>query len=174
MGGTVARVAGLTGVFLGALALAATAGAGPVIETKSLRYTLPDGWVANLASRPISAKGPQGELLQVTVSSLSGQGSAPDARAIVRSVEERALAAVRAAEKESGFRTTKPLTSEQLPNGSSFHQLVSTSTDGKKVLAQFVVVSPRAVILATLDLPSVATSSVEAIGQSLRNIQWTP
>jgi hypothetical protein len=157
---------------LGASVVVATAGAGPVLETKSLRYTLPDGWVADLTSRSVSAKGPQGELLQVTVSSLAGQGT--EARAFVRNVEERALAAMRAAERESGFRTTRPLASERLPNGANFHQLVSTSSDGKKVLAQFLIVSPRAVVLATLDLPSAATSSIETVSHSLRRIESTP
>jgi hypothetical protein len=111
-------------------------------------------------------------LLQLSVSSLSGQGSAQEARAIIQKVEERALVALQASEKDSGFKVTAPLKAEKLPNGSNFHRSVATSPDGTKMLASFVAVGPRTVILATLDLPSVAAASIEAIAASLKSIQW--
>lgn len=162
----------LKGFFVGAAAVAAAAHAGPTIETNSLRLTLPDGWATDLKSKPVSAKGPRGELLQLSVSSLSGQGSAQEARAIIQKVEERALAALQAGEKDSGFKVTSPLKAEKLPTGSNFHRSVATSGDGTKMLASFVSVGPRTVILATLDLPSAAAASIEAIAASLKSIQW--
>ena len=151
----------------------AAASAWALIETKSFRCKLPQDWVADLKSRLVSAKGPRGELLQLTVSGLSGKGSAQEARSIVQNVEQRALAAALAAEKDGGFQTTKPLASRQLPSGFNFHQMVSTSKDEKQWLAQFVVTGPRAVVLATLDLPAASASSIEAVAASLQNIQWT-
>lgn len=162
----------LKGFFVGASAVAATAHAGPTIETNSLRLTLPDHWVTDPRSKPVSAKGPRGELLQLSVSSLSGQGSAQEARAIIQNVEQRALAALQASERDSGFEVTSPLKAEKLPNGSNFYRSVATSPDGTKMLASFVAAGPRAVILATLDLPSSAAASIEAIAASIKNIQW--
>jgi hypothetical protein len=150
----------------------AAANAWALIETKSFRCTLPVDWVADLKSRLVAAKGPRGELLQLTVSGLSGKGSAQEARAIVQNVEQRALAAALAAEKDGGFQTTRPLTSRQLPSGFNFHQMVSTSKDEKQMLAQFVVTGPRAVVLATLDLSAASASSIEAVATSLQQIQW--
>jgi len=162
----------LKGFFVGVSAIAATAHAGPTIETNSLRLTLPDRWVTDLKRKPVSARGPRSELLQLSVSSVSGQGSAQEARTVIQKVEERALAALQAGEKDSGFKVTAPLKAEKLPNGSNLHRSVATSSDGTKMLASFVVAGPRTVVLATLDLPSAAAASIEVIAASLKNIQW--
>jgi hypothetical protein len=163
----------LKGLFIGASAAAAAAAyGGAAIETNSLRLTLPDRWTPDLRSKPISAKGPRGELLHLSSADLSGQGSPQEKRAVMQKVEERALAAMQAAEKDSGFKVTTPLKTEKLPNGRNFHRSVATSRDGTKLLASFVAVGPQTVVLATLDLPSSSVASIEAIEASLKGIQW--
>jgi len=165
-------MASLAIVVSSVLAMAAAVGAGETLQTDSFALTLPDRWVGNFRARPISAKGPAGELLQISPTSLSGQGSAEEVARILRQVEEKAVQTMRTAESNSALVTVTPLKKRTLPSGATLHEMLSKSRDGKSLFAQFAARGPRSLVFVTLELPASAGASVDAIRRAMVGIRW--
>jgi len=169
----VGHIARLAIVVWGVLAMVGSVGAGETIETDSFALALPDRWIPDLRTKPISAKGPAGELLQVSSSSLSGQGSAEEGARIMRQVEEKAIKSMRLAEADPALLTVAALKRTTLPSGVTLHEMLPKSRDGKSLFAQFAVSGPRSLVLVTLELPASAAASVDAVRKGVVGIRWT-
>jgi len=146
--------------------------ASETIETPSFVLTLPSRWTASMYTKPVSAKGPAGELLQLSSTVLSGQGSADEAARVMRQVEEKAVKAMRLAESDPALVTVAPLKRTVLPSGVAVHEMLSRARDGKALFAQFAATGPRSVVLVSLDAPATAAASVGAIRESVVGIKW--
>jgi hypothetical protein len=155
------------------LALAATVAAGETLQTESFSLTFPDRWVGNFKTKPFSVKGPAGEILQLSSSSLSGLGSAEETAGVMRQVEDAAVKSMRQAESNPALVTVTPLKKTKLPSGATMHEMLSKSRDGKSLLAQFTAIGPRSVVLVTLESPAASASSVDAIRKSVAGMRWT-
>jgi hypothetical protein len=165
----------LTHVLLLGFAMANSAFAEDAIETTSFTYVLPTGWKANLRSRPVSAKGPNGELLQLSVSSVTESGSPAEAEKVLRQVEANASKSMLEAAADSKLTTTMALKKSKLENEVTFHEIVSRTKDGAVVFAQYSATGPRSVLLATLEAPaSSASASAARVRESLTQIKWRP
>ena len=156
------------------LVVAGAADAGETIETSSFALTLPDRWVADVTTRPVSAKGPRGETLQVSSTVISGSGSAGETARLRRELEEVVLRTVQRTLSDPALITLKPLATTALPSGATLHEAVSKTRDGKAVLAQFALMGPPSVVLVTLDAPAgSAPDSIEAIRAAVIAIRWS-
>jgi len=160
---------------LAVVAIMASVGAamaGATIETSSFALTLPDGWIQNLASKPVSARGPRGELLQISSSGVTGQPTPQESARILREIEEVAVRSMGRAAADPALVTVTPLKKTMLPSGATLHEMVSKSRDGRSLLAQFSATGPRALVLLTVELPASAASSIDAVRASVAAIQW--
>lgn len=162
----------LTGLLLCAIGMASNVSAGPTIETDSFRLTLPDGWITDSKSRPPSMKGPKGEVFLLSSSTASRSQTAEETQRLMQEAEQRTLNIIRRIELSPSFQTVQPMSSQRLADGSTMHQLVSMTKDGSRLLAHYVVVGPRTVLLATLDLLQTDAATIDAIASALRNVQW--
>jgi hypothetical protein len=153
------------------LAMATAVGAGETFQTDSFALTLPDRWVGNFGARQVSARGPAGELLKISATSLSGQGAAEVTR-ILGQVEEKAVQTMRMADSDSALVTVTPLKKSTLSSGATLHEMLSKSRDGKSLFAQFAARGPRSLVFMTLELPASAGASVDAIRRAVVGIRW--
>ena len=154
------------------LASASAAAAGPSIATETFVLELPEGWITNLNAKPVEARGPGGEVLQLSTAKYSGSGRPDDVRAAVKDLERIALKVVRAVEEDAQFRTTQPLLTKRMPTGDVIHSIVSASRDGQMNFAQFVNVGPRAVVLVSLEVSNSTRSSIEVIRRAVEDTKW--
>jgi len=155
------------------LAAASRVAAGPTIETDSFSLTLPDRWVADLTTKPVSAKGPRGEVLHVASTVIRGSGSADESARLRRDLEAAVLRSVQRTASDPALVTVKPLAMTTLPSGVTLHEAVSRTRDGKALLAQFAVMGPPSVVLVTLDAPAASgTSSIDAIRAAVTAVRW--
>jgi len=155
------------------LAIVGTAVAGPTIETDSFLLTLPDQWVPDLTTRPVSAKGPRGEVLRVSSTVIQGSGSADEAMRLRRDLEAAVVRAVQRTASDPSLVTVKPLATTTLSSGVTLHEAVSRTRDGKALVAQFALMGPPSVVLVTLDTPAApASASIEAIRAAVAAIRW--
>lgn len=164
-------VAWLALVVSAMLVMATGARAAETIETSSFALTLPDRWTPDLTTRPVSARGPAGELLQVSSSTLSGEAG-EEAAGIMRQVEDAATRSMRKVEADPTLTTVTPLRKRPLPSGGTMHEMLSRTRDGQSLFAQFCATGPRTVVLVTVQLPAAAGRSVDAIRQSVLRLRW--
>jgi hypothetical protein len=168
-----AVLAALAALVVPALLVMATgAHAGETIETSSFALTLPDRWTPDLTTQPISARGPAGELLQVSSSTLAGEGPAEETAGIMRQVEDAATRSMRKVEADPTLTTVTPISKRPLPGGGTMHEMLSRTRDGQSLFAQFCATGPRTVVLVTVQLPAAAGRSVDAIRQSVLRLRW--
>ena len=167
------RAVWLAVVVAALLGLPAGAQAGETLETERFALVLPDRWTADRTTSPVSARGPGGELLQLSASSLTGEGSPEDAARIMRQVDEAATRSMRAAELDPTLITVTPLKSRRLAAGGTLHEMLSRTRDGQSLFAQFCATGPRTAVLVTVQLPTISARSVDAIRQSMIRLRWT-
>jgi hypothetical protein len=163
----------LLSVFVLACALVGTAVAGQTIETDSFSLTLPDHWIPDLTTKPVSAKGPRGELLHVSSTVIQGSGPANETERLRRELEAAVVRAMQRTASDPSMITVKPLAATTLPSGATLHEAVSRTRDGKSLVAQFALMGPPSVVLVTLDTPAAsATASIAAIRAAVSAIRW--
>ncbi len=153
----------------------ATTASAEIIETNSFSYTLPSSWKANLKSKPLSASGPNGELLQLSVSSVTKAGNPKEAGELLREIEGNAATSMTQTAADPQLVTTMPLKRSKLKSGFTLQEMASKTKDGQVVFAQFAITGPRSVLFATLECPaSKGMAAISAIRESLTQIQWRP
>lgn len=167
-----ARLTAFCAFLLCAVTVAGIANAGLLIESDSFRLVLPDGWATDPQARPPAIKGPKGEIFRLSSTTAPATHPPEEARTLLQEAERRALAIVWKIEENRSFRTLQPLSSQRLADGSTFHQIVSETIDGKRIFAQYVIVGSRTVLLATLNLARTDAPAIDAIASALRNVQW--
>ena len=156
-----------------AFALVGTAVAGQTIETDSFALTLPDQWIPDLTTKPVSAKGPRGEVLHVSSTVIHGSASADEAARLRRDLEAAVLRAIQRTASDPSMVAVKPLATTTLPSAATLHEAVSRTRDGKSLVAQFALMGPPSVVLVTLDTPAAsASASIEAIRAAVSAIRW--
>jgi hypothetical protein len=146
--------------------------AGEILETRSIAITLPSGWTEQANTNPISATGPAGELLQLTVIGSSTQaGTSPSAASLAKA-EDAAVAAMQAAASSQDLNILLPLTSVQLQSGVFMHEVVSRSKDGARVLLQMSLRGPNGVVLATMEGLASSGAQLAEVRKSLLAARW--
>lgn len=154
------------------MAAAAVANAGQLIATNSWEFTAPTGWVVDLTTMPVQAKGPAGELLQFSSYSIQPETQGAEAKTIRAEVEGNVVLAMQSAGEESPLNIIQPLKSTVLSNGVLFQEIASQSSNGKFLLTQFSMLGPHAAVLVTLDTDSSSSSSIEAVRSALLETKW--
>jgi hypothetical protein len=154
------------------LALLLAAAFAQPVETPAFVYTPPAGWKSNATARPITVTGPRKELLQLSVRMLPATGGLTEAAATRREVEATAVRAIEQLIKEERLTIARPAARRQLADGTAITELEARSADRQRTLAGFVVLGPRAAVLATLAIPGVPALTVTAVRQSLEAIRW--
>jgi hypothetical protein len=109
--------------------LSTPAVAAEVLETGSFAMTLPAGWVKNLQSKPVSAQGPNGELLQVSSVKLQGSGAPSEAKRIRVEMEQNIVRAIERAANSPELKTVKAMRQTQIGSGVTMHEMVSEASD---------------------------------------------
>ena len=146
--------------------------AADVLETASFSMTLPAGWVKNLQTKPVSARGPSGELLQVSSAKLQGTGTSAEAQRIRAEMEQNVVRSIERAANDPQLRTVSPLRKSQSSSGATVHEMISQAND-RTWFAQFGAVGPSTVLLVTLEAPAASQASIAAIRQSVSAIKWS-
>ncbi|MBK8073877.1 MAG: hypothetical protein IPK34_18440 [Ramlibacter sp.] len=146
--------------------------AADVLETASFAMTLPVGWVKNLQSKPVSARGPNGELLQVSSAKLQGSGATAEAQRIRAEMEQNVLRSIEHAANDPQLKTVTPLRKTQTPSGATVHELISQAND-RTWFAQFGAIGPSTVLLVTLEAPATSQASIAAVRQAVSSIKWS-
>jgi hypothetical protein len=141
------------------------------IETDSLSISLPKNWKPHISSNPVSATGPNGELLQFSFKVVTGIRSAAEALFVLEEVERNAATAMLHGAADPDLETILPLSKRQLENGTVIQELISNTKDGKHTLAQFSVRGSRSLIFATYEA-SVNDKELRQIRNILENIKW--
>lgn len=152
---------------LGIALLSGVAGAGEKIETDSLSITLPQGWKPNLKSNPISAAGPSGELLQLTLKTAAGGENPSEAAQILSEAEQKVATIMQQITADQKYVTVTPFKGSTLVNGASFQEIVSQTKDGKQVLAQFSLRGSQSFFFATYEAAVSPQKSLPDIRQAL-------
>lgn len=150
--------------------VASPAAAGEVIETTSFRLALPTNWTV-VPTRPISAKGPAGEVLDIDENLMSGLSSTQEYVEMKRKVVKNAIETMHGLALAFGSNAATPARREILPSGVLLHEMISTGKS-KFDLAQFVLVSPMAVLHFTVTVPTGTRSSVDAIRAAIISGSW--
>ena len=144
-----------------------------VLETSTFEFTLPDGWERNLDTDPVSARGPYGELLQISSSRIRGPGGASrELQEIRKEVEAVGVRTLRLAESEPGLIVETPISRAMLDNGIVLNEVVYRANDSGWKIAQFSVIGPRTSILVSLRVPSEKKSSIGLIRGAITRIRW--
>lgn len=133
------------------------------IETKSVVIPLASGWHEQPGSKPISAEGPNRELMKLTVVSAESSES-------LGSAESAAISALWSG--AAGMKIVSPLKSFTLPSGTRVNELISQSEDGARVLVGTVLRGTSSIVLATLEGPSASGSVLAAARVQLLSLRW--
>jgi hypothetical protein len=155
-----------------ALGLSAAVARGQPVETPSFVYIPPAGWASNAAARPITVTGPRKEVLRLSIRPLPASGAMTDAAAARRNAEAAAVRALEQLIKDERLTIVRPVARRQLADGTAISELEARTPDRQRTLAGFVVIGPRAALLATLAIPGAPALTVTAVRQSLEKIQW--
>jgi hypothetical protein len=157
---------------LASLAALSTPAAGAdVLETVSFAMTLPAGWVKNLQTKPVSARGPNGELLQVSSAKLQGSGSPAEAKKIRMEIEQNLLRSIELGASDPRLKTVEPLR-KSTSSGVIMYEMISQAKD-ESWFAQFGAIGLNTVLLVTLEAPAKSETSVAAVRQSMSSIKWS-
>jgi hypothetical protein len=155
-------------VLLGTPALASN-----VLETKTFVFTLPDGWVRDLHTDPVSARGPNGELLEISSSRISGPpGDSPELARIRANVEASGVRTLRLGESEPGLTVERPITRAVLIDDVVLNEVVYHARDTGWKIAQFSVTGPRTAVFISLRVPGGRVASIGAVRAAITRIQW--
>lgn len=154
------------------LLLSSRVSASNIIETQTFVLTLPAGWNRNLSTRPVSAVGPGGELLQISSSRLRGSGSETEAALIRTQMEEIGVKTLKLAESEPTFIVEKALARTQLTNGAVLNEVLYFAKDSGWYIAQFSMLGPRTSVLVSLRIPRDRRQSVDLVRESVTRIEW--
>lgn len=156
-----------------AVAAVSSASAGQSVATNSWEFVAPEGWVVNHTTKPVQATGPNGELLQFSSYGIPASSQGTEAQGIRAKVEANAVSAMERAAAEAPLKITTPLSSGELPNGVTFHEVVSQSEDGKALFAQFAMLGPHAAVLVTLDAQQ-GSNVLPVVKAAIAAIKWAP
>ena len=156
-------------------ALAATiscqgAFAADLIETRSVVVPLADGWHERGGSSPISATGPDQELMQLTVVAARTSAEHPDLARSLESAEASAIGVLTSNARE--MVVIAPLKSFSIPNGTHANNLIFQSKDGSQVLLGAVLRGPSSVVLATIEGPTASGNRLGEAFTQLLAIRW--
>jgi hypothetical protein len=144
-----------------------------ILETSTFVFTLPESWERDLHSSPISARGPSGELLQISSARITGpSGKSRELDGIREELEAVGVRTLRLAETESGLAVEKPITRVVLPNGSILNEVTYRARDTGGESVQFSVLGPRTAVLVSLRVSSAQTETVAAVRAAILRIQW--
>ncbi|SFU31910.1 hypothetical protein SAMN05216350_101294 [Polaromonas sp. YR568] len=153
-------------------AFSSPAVAADVLETASFAMTLPAGWVKNLQTKPVSARGPDGELLQLSSAKLQGGGTPAEAQKIRAEMEQNVLRSIERAASDPELKVVVPLRRTQGSPGVAVYELISQANDNSW-FAQFAALGPSTVLLVTVEAPATAQTSIVAVRQSVLSIKWS-
>ena len=157
-----------------ALLLPGLTWASNILETQTFVLTLPKGWVRNLDTSPVSARGPQGETLQISSSRIKGAGDPTELAQIRKEMEEIGLKTLRLAESEPGLTIEAAITRSEPSNGVVLNEVTYLAKDTGWRIAQFSVLGPRTAILVSVRIPKGNYSSLGELRKSIRAIAWAP
>lgn len=160
-------------LLLPALSSSPRALASNVLETQTFALTLPSGWRRDLGTDPVSARGPQGEMLQIASSRIAGPpGESSELADIRASIEAAGLRTLRLGEAEAELRVEKAVTRTVLLDGVVLHEVVYHARDTGWKIAQFFVLGPRVAVFVSLRVPGERVQSIEAVRGAVLGIKW--
>lgn len=154
------------------LAMVASAAPGQPVETPAFVYKPPEGWKSNANTRPISVIGPRKEVLQLSVRLLPATGSMSDVPARRREAEAAGVRALEELIKDERLTIVRPMARRVLADGSAISEVEARSADRQRTVTGFVLLGPRASVLATLAIAGNPGLTVIAVRQSLEAIRW--
>lgn len=158
------------GLIAGLKRFVGSAPPGPaVLETDSLRIELPEGWRVR-QTQPVSAVGPDGEILKISSFSISGDGPAAELEHIRAEVTEKLKNNIARAAEEPVFKNFSGVAETSTVHG-PFYSASLLSIDGKQVFMQYGVLGPRTFIYANCQFP-IAAESRDAVLTALKAVEW--
>jgi hypothetical protein len=85
--------------------------------------------------------------------------------------ESNGLKVLEESSTQDGFKVTVPLKTYKPAPELTVHEIVSVSTNGESVLAQFLIFGPHAVVLITYQARAPA-SSLKDVRQAVHKMKW--
>jgi hypothetical protein len=121
----------------------------------------------------VSARGPNGELVQISSSRITGPaGASQEVSDIRANMEAIGVRTLRLAEGEANLKVEKPVTRTLLTNGAVLNEVVYHATDTGWKVAQFSILGPRTAVFISLRVPGTQVASVGAIRNAVTGIAW--
>ena len=144
--------------------------AADAIETSSVIVPLATGWHEVTGGSPISAAGPDHELMELTVVAVRPSDEHPN---LARSLDSAEAAAVSSlTSNKAAMMVVAPLKDFSLPNGTHVNDLIFQSADGRHLLLGVVLRGPSSVVLATIEGASASGNRLGDALVQLLALQW--
>jgi len=150
------------------------ASASNILETQTFVLTLPKGWVRDLDTNPVSARGPQGEMLQISSSRIRGSGDPNELAQIRQEMEDIGLKTLRLGESEPGLVVETAIARSEPSPGVVLNQVVYLVKETGWRIAQFSALGPRTSVLISVRIPKGNTRSLAEIRKAVQAIAWAP
>jgi hypothetical protein len=151
--------------FTAFLALVAGIAHADAIETKSIWLELPPGWTEQ-PGRTISARGPSGETLMLSVVS-SSSSEAP-----IDQVEQAAVKVLRKTVASPSLRVVVEPTESRSPSGSHVTEAQAKSTTKDFAITVLVVRGEQALLLATIEGSESQQAAILAARNAVVAVRW--
>ena len=160
------------GVFSGIRGLFRDADDSPasIVESDSLRIVLPPKWKVRRDANPISARGPEGEILKVTSFSISGGGPSQELAEIRAELVMKLRRTIEQTASEEVFTGFSGITEEQMPSATLLFATLK-SRKGEFSFWQYGLVGPRTGVYANCQFPPGATST-QAMLAAVKAVEW--
>jgi hypothetical protein len=142
-----------------------------VIATASFLLTLPQSWVIDLSTQPTSARGPAGEVLEISSKAIQGTGSAEEEAQLRSEMTQLVARVLERAAAGPGLVTVQSLKRTE-NDGIVMHEMLSQTNQGAW-FAQFGITGPATVLLLTLHTSLDATETIRAVRDAIVAIRWT-
>lgn len=140
------------------------------IETTSVVIPLAKGWYERSGSTPVTADGPNGELLQVTIVAKRTQHELAEPISSLDALEKAAIATISSA--TSNMLRVSPLKSFVLPDGTKVHEIICQTANKETVFLGLVLRGEAAVILTTIEGPSSSGRVIADARKSVLSLRW--
>ncbi len=147
------------------LALFAGIAYADAIETKSIWLDLPPGWTEQ-PGRTISARGPSGETLMLTVVSSSS------AQASLDQAEQAAIAVLRKTVASPSLRVVVEPSESRSPSGSHVTEAQAKSMANDFAITVLVVRGEQALLLATIEGSESQQAAILAARNAVVAVRW--
>lgn len=150
--------------------LSVSAIAGDFIETSSVSIPLATGWFEQRGSVPISATGPNGETLFVSIVSRSSKEKVTDQTSPIDEVEAAAVRSI--SSNIANMTDVSQLKKFVLSNGTKVHERIQQTIDKQTIFQGLVLRHDDAVILITIEGPSSSGGSIAEARLKVLNLLW--